>query len=130
MGRILLVEDDDLARGYFRRLLEGAGHSVVEAADGGRAVRTFREGGIDLVVTDIFLPVMSGLDALVEMDPKSAGVPVIALPGGGQGTGAYPLELARSLGASAVFLKPFDVPAFLAAVGELLRKGPREKGPE
>ncbi len=116
---ILLVDDDDLARGYFRTLLQGAGYGVVEAADGREGVRLFKAGGIDLIVMDIYMPKMTGLDAILEMDPKSSGVPVIALSGGGAGTGSDPLELARSAGAARTFQKPFKYPEFLEAVKEL-----------
>ena len=117
--RILLVDDDALARGYFRTLLLGEGYEVVEAADGREAVRLFKEAKVDCIVMDIFMPKMSGLDAILEMDPRSTGTPVIALSGGGGGTGADPLELARTLGASRTFSKPFEYAGFLAAVKEL-----------
>jgi len=118
--RVLLVDDDVMARGFFRTLLVDAGHEVVEAADGAEAVRLYRAGGIDLIVTDIYMPRMNGLDAIVEMDPKAQGVPVIALSGGRDGTGTDPLDLAESLGVARTFHKPFDYKKFLAAVAELL----------
>ena len=116
---ILLVDDDVQARGLMRTLLSNEGYAVVEAGDGIEAVRRFRQGGIDLVVTDIFMPGKSGLDAILEVDPKRHGVPVIALSGG-QADGPDPLETARMFGAARTFSKPFDTRALLAAVGELL----------
>jgi DNA-binding response OmpR family regulator len=118
--RILLVEDDAMARGFFRALLVEAGHDVVEAGDGAEAVRLFRQGGVDLVVTDIYMPKMNGLDAILEMDPKAQGIPVIALSGGHDGSGSDPLDLAESLGVSRTFHKPFDYRKFTEAVGALL----------
>lgn len=116
MKRVLLVDDDSLARNYFKTLLQGAGYEVTEAGDGKEAVRKYRETKPDLIVTDIFMPKMSGLDALLEIDPRSDGVPVIALSGGGTGTGADPLQLAQSLGAVKTFHKPFPYKEFLEAV--------------
>jgi CheY-like chemotaxis protein len=120
MKRILLVDDDDLARGYFRTLLQGAGYEVVEAADGKEAVTAYRATACDLIVLDIFMPRMGGLDLIMELDPKSSGTPVIALSGGGTGTGADPLHLAETLGAARSFRKPFDYRKFLDAVKELV----------
>ena len=116
MKRILLVDDDSMARNYFRTLLVGAGYEVIEASDGKQAVALYREKRPDLVVTDIYMPKMSGLDAMLEMDPRSDGVPVIAVTGGGAGTGTDPLRLAESLGAVRTFQKPFPYEEFLAAV--------------
>ncbi len=118
--KVLLVDDDKMARGFFRTLLAGEGYEVLEAGDGAEAVRLFRQGGVDLLVTDIFMPKMNGLDAILEMDPRSHGIPVIALSGGHDGAGADPLALAESLGATRTFHKPFDYKEFLAAVRALL----------
>ena len=52
--RILLVDDDVMARGFFRTLLVNAGYEVIEAEDGAAAVRLYRLGGVDLIATDIF----------------------------------------------------------------------------
>jgi two-component system, chemotaxis family, chemotaxis protein CheY len=116
MKRVLLVDDDSLARNYFKTLLLGEGYEVVEAGDGKEAVKMYRASRPDLIVTDIFMPKMSGLDALLELDPRADGVPVIALSGGGSGTGSDPLKLAESLGAVKTFHKPFPYKEFLAAV--------------
>lgn len=118
--RILLVDDDVMARGFFRTLLVNAGYEVIEAEDGAAAVRLYRLGGVDLIATDIYMPKMNGLDAILEMDPKSKGIPVIALSGGHDGSGSDPLELAASLGVARTFHKPFDYQLFLDAVKELL----------
>ena len=88
-------------------------------------MRLFRQGGVDIIVTDIFMPKMNGLDAIVEMDPRAQGVPVIALSGGGQdGSGSDPLELAESLGVARTFHKPFDYRLFVQVVGELVSGRP------
>lgn len=119
MKKVLLVDDDDLVRGYFKTLLAQEGYEVLEAGDGQEAVRRCREGKPDLIVMDIFMPKMSGLDAILELDPKKSGIPVIALSGGGAGTGTSPLEMAKSLGAAHTFAKPIDYEEFLRVVKEL-----------
>ncbi|MCK6479083.1 MAG: response regulator [Planctomycetes bacterium] len=126
MADILLADDDDLARGYLRVLLASSGHRVVEARDGVEAVARFRSGTFDLVVMDIYMPRMSGYDALLEMEPASRGVPVIALSGGGAGVDVDPLELARSAGACSTLQKPFRGEEFLGLVW--LQLGRRPEG--
>ena len=121
--RILLVDDDSMARNYFRTLLVGAGYEVDEAVDGKEAVARYRASRPDLIVTDIYMPKMSGLDALLEMDPRSDGVPVIALSGGGVGSGTDALRLAETLGAVRTFQKPFPYEEFLASVKKALGDG-------
>lgn len=119
MKRILVVDDDDLVRGYLRRLLAAEGYEVIEASNGQEAVRRCGEGPLDLIVTDLYMPGMSGLDALLELDSRSSSVPVIAVSGGGSGATGDALALARNLGAARVFQKPFDTVAFVAAVRSL-----------
>jgi len=123
VAEILLVDDDALARGYIRTLLNAAGHKVVEASDGREAVRVFNEGRFDLVVMDIYMPRMSGYEALIEMDPASRSVPVIALSGGGVGVDVDPLELARHAGACSTIRKPFRVEDFLSLLATHLGSG-------
>jgi CheY-like chemotaxis protein len=120
MQRILVADDNGTVRSFLESLLTGEGYEVVLAVDGKEAVRAFRARRPDLVVLDVFMPRMSGLDALLDMDPAKTFVPVIAISGSGSRTGADPLALAASLGASRTFAKPFDVPEFLDAVRELL----------
>jgi DNA-binding response OmpR family regulator len=122
MKRILVIDDDAMARSIFRSLLEEEGYGVSEAADGATGLRMFREGGWDLVVLDIFMPGLSGLDALQDMDPERSGVPVVVISGAGSATGADPLHLAMTLGASRSFSKDFEHGDFLAAVRELTAK--------
>ena len=120
MPRILVADDNETVRTFLGNLLGGEGYEVVLAVDGKEAVRAFRARRPDLVILDVFMPRMSGLDALLDMDPAKTFVPVIAISGSGSRTGADPLALAASLGASRTFAKPFDVPEFLDAVRELL----------
>ena len=116
MKRILVVEDDGLARTFARVLLAAEGYEVHTAADGLAGLRMFREARFDLVVLDLILPGMDGLETLLAMDPAGSGVPVIAISAGGAG----PLDLARSLGAARCLPKPHAFTALAGVVGELL----------
>jgi DNA-binding response OmpR family regulator len=117
--RILAIDDDPLARDIYEKILVDAGYDVVVAADGKAGVAAFKAGRFDCVILDIYMPGMSGLDVLEALDPDSTKVPVIAVSGGGGGSGAHPLELASTLGAARSFGKDFDHEEFLKAVKEL-----------
>lgn len=80
MAKILLVDDDGVARDALEVFLTRAGHSVITAADGGAGEQAFRRHSPDLVVLDRDLPVMSGSAVLAKIRAASA-VPVVILTG-------------------------------------------------
>jgi CheY-like chemotaxis protein len=120
MARILLIEDNDAIRTLLRENLELAGHTVIEARDGNEGLDLFRRAGADLVVTDIVMPEREGLEVLRALRTSHPSLKVIAISGGGQGSGAAYLDAARLLGAAKVLLKPFPTAVLLAAIDELL----------
>ena len=72
------------------------------------------------MITDIVMPGKEGLEVLMELRKQRPPVQIIAMSGGGQGSGAAYLDAARLLGAAKVLLKPFRSAVLLAAVDELL----------
>ncbi len=120
MGKVLLVDDDLVVRRVVHVFLEGAGHEVVEAGNGIEALEVFDEVRPDLVLTDILMPKMNGLEMMVEMRRRRPGVNLIAMSGGGRpDAGPSVLMLARDLGAAHTFGKPLDMAALLSAVASL-----------
>jgi response regulator RpfG family c-di-GMP phosphodiesterase/signal transduction histidine kinase len=83
-GRILLVEDNAINREIAADLLKGAGYRVDEAENGAAALRMVQERGYDLVLMDVHMPVMDGLQATVEIRnlPELGGLPILALTAG------------------------------------------------
>ena len=79
--RILLVEDDRYLRRACEASLRLAGFTVVSVEDGAEAVRAVREAPPDLVLLDVLLPKMSGLDVLrvLKADPETKAIPVLVL---------------------------------------------------
>ena len=116
--RVLAIDDDGLARDIYRSILEEQGFEVVGAADGKSGIELFRKQKFDCVIVDIYMPGMSGLDVLEELDPESTKVPVIAVSGG-SGKGDPPLHLASTLGAVRSFRKDFEHGELVKAVEEL-----------
>jgi len=130
MKRILVIDDDPLARDITRGLLEEAGYEVVDAADGATGVRLFREQAFDLVILDIFMPGLDGFETMQEMEPRSKGVPLLVLSGRGLSTGAFPLHLARTLGADETLSKSFAHEELLEKVRALTGERPEpDPGP-
>jgi DNA-binding response OmpR family regulator len=123
MARILLIEDYDLIRSLLRENLELAGHTVIEAHNGQEGLDLFRQAGADLVITDIVMPEKEGLAVLMELRTAQPPVKVIAMSGGGRGSGTDYLDMARLLGAAKVLLKPFTNEVLMAAINELLPGG-------
>lgn len=60
MARILVIDDDGQVRGAIRRILERAGHTVLDVADGEAGIRVYRERPTDLIIRDIFMPERDG----------------------------------------------------------------------
>ena len=120
MACILVVDDDELVRLALREALEGAGHQVVEAEDGKQGVDCYKAMQIDLVVTNIVMPEMDGLEEIRRLEEIAPDVKIIVVTGyDPDGEKGY-LALAESYGAARTFTKPFDVDEMKAAVAELL----------
>ena len=120
MARVLVVDDQPEFRRAMLRLLERAGHTTAEAADGAEGLRQVAAQDVDLVVTDVFMPDMDGLEFMKELGRRRPGTRVIAVSGGGFMDAATILAVARTLGAVRTLSKPIDPPRFLALVEELL----------
>jgi len=79
MNNILIIDDDDLIRGFLKSVLKKAGYKVIEAADGETGLKYVKDHKPDLVVTDYKMPGISGLDVLQELVRTNPGLPVIML---------------------------------------------------
>jgi len=114
---ILVIDDQACVRTLLKLVLEGAGFHVSEAINGRHGLELFRERPADLVITDIAMPEMNGLEFMLELTKAFLDVKVIAM------TGAFSEELqnAKLLGARQVFQKPFNTQALLRAVQYELR---------
>jgi DNA-binding NtrC family response regulator len=106
-GTILVVEDRDPLRRLLARALADEGYEVAAAATGGDAVRLLGERPFDLVLTDLKLPDISGLEVLASAREKQPRVPVVVLTG--YGTVGAAVE-AMKLGAYDFLEKPLELP--------------------
>jgi CheY-like chemotaxis protein len=116
MPRILVIEDNDSTRKMVRRVLERAGYSVTEAADGKESIRLFRKLQADLVITDIFMPELDGLSTITSIRRDFPGTRIVAMSGGSQLLGDSYIDHAIELGAANIIKKPFTPTQLLQAV--------------
>jgi CheY-like chemotaxis protein len=109
MKRILLVDDVPAVRLSIRAALEATGYQVIEAADGKEALSLLDSQVVDLIVTDLWMPNLDGVELLKCLRAANANIRVIAISGGGM---RKPIDvsaaLAQTWGADAVLYKPFD----------------------
>ncbi|BCA55365.1 Response regulator, CheY like [Nitrospira sp. KM1] len=118
MASILIIDDEPAVRLLLRTVLEQSGYDVREAQSGREGLASYREQTADLVITDILMPDLSGLDTIIELTREFLNVKVIAITGVlGE---PQMLERARLLGARHMLTKPFSVPELLSAVRDEL----------
>jgi CheY-like chemotaxis protein len=118
---IVVVEDNEQLRQLTVRVLQRAGHTVVAAADGAAGLEAVRDHTPDLVVSDIDMPVMSGVEMCraLRADDRTAHLPVLFVSGS-----LVPGDTrATDAGVSALMHKPFRPAGLLACVEQLLRTG-------
>lgn len=109
---ILIIEDHTSVRMLLARVLEEAGYQVCEAANGRQGLERFHAQPVDLVITDLEMPEMNGLDVILELTRAFLDVKVIAM----SGRSVDELSKAKLLGARQTFVKPLDLTSLLHAV--------------
>ena len=114
MATILIIDDEEPIRALLRTVLEAAGHAVMEAPNGRIGLMLYRHRPPDLVITDILMPELNGLDMLLELTREFIHAKVIAISGAGGEQ--HDLDVAKLLGARRTFQKPFSMPQLLDAV--------------
>jgi CheY-like chemotaxis protein len=120
MARIVLVEDNDITCYALAKFLRNAGHEVAEITDSKKVFSLIEEFSPDLVVTDIVMPDVDGIEVINHVRENHGAMPVIAISGGGRIAGADYLELAGAVGATATLEKPFDEAELMEAVDKAL----------
>ena len=116
MATILLIHDQASIRALLRAVVENEGHEVVEAANGGVVLGLYRDRPTDLVIIDIQMPEMNGLELIEELTRSFLNVKVIAMI-----DQRHPVfEMARFLGARQILRKPFTMQELLNIVRDEL----------
>lgn len=120
MSGVLIVEDDKELREMLKLSLKRRSFTVMEAENGQDAIAHFKPSLTDLVVTDIIMPEEDGLKVVIKLRELKPSIKIIAISGGGKvGPGSY-LNLAKALGADAIYPKPFSINELIAKIELLL----------
>lgn len=122
MKRILVIDDDDMLRDMLMKLLSNAGYEVVSAENGIEALKLHEQNPADLIITDIIMPDMDGIEVVREFRKTSPATKIIAMSGGGRINPDQYLAIVQRLGAQRTFAKPFKSSEMLAAVSQLLKE--------
>jgi CheY-like chemotaxis protein len=121
MARILVIDDEYYVRALIAKILERSGHEIVEATNGQEGIDFFEQGGqADLVITDIFMPEMDGIETLRYLKEKNPDLKIVVVSGGGKGLAKGYLPAAAAFGADATIEKPFDPREFEERIAAIL----------
>lgn len=119
--KVLIVEDNALNMRLFSDLLEASGYETLQCTDGGKAAALAVEEKPDLIIMDIQLPEVSGLDITrwLKDDERTASIPVLAVTAFAMRTDEM---LVREAGCEGYLSKPIQVRSFLKTVDDLMPK--------
>lgn len=117
-GTILVVDDEPAVRHLIRKILAGVGYQVLEAGDGGEAVRIIEANDIDLMITDLAMPEQEGLETIQRLHHSRPGLRMVAM------SGKFPelLRASEYFGAAAAIRKPIEPDELLKLVRNLILK--------
>ncbi len=118
--RILVIDDDLDLRQVLVAALESQGYAVTAAGNGLEGLAYFKENAVDLVITDIVMPEMEGIETIFQIISQNPDQKLIAMSGGGRISAREYLEDANLLGATATLPKPFTLSELLDLVERLL----------
>jgi DNA-binding response OmpR family regulator len=119
MATILLIDDEAQVRGIFQVALEEAGYRVLTAENGKHALHLLEHQELDMILVDIFMPDMDGLE-LISLLRKTRPASKIIAVSGGSGKWNY-LKTAKCFGADDTLKKPFSLQELLDAVAGQLK---------
>ena len=121
MARVLIVDDDQADRIILGRILEGAGHDVYLISDDEEALKSRLKMSIDVVVTDLQMPKVHGLELITMLRTLYPEAGIIAV----SATGSDQLDMAEAVGANVTLSKPVDPDELVEAVAKAVSEAGR-----
>ena len=120
MRHILLIEDDVEFRAIVRRQLEQMGLRVTEAGDGREGLERLGQVCPDLVLTDIYMPEMDGIETIMKLRQNSLATKIVAMSGGGRWRNNANLNIVEKLGVRVSLAKPFSTEQLKHVIEQVL----------
>lgn len=108
MKKVLLIDDDELVSYALQRFLEKSNYEVKSLTSGVGALNELSKFLPDIVVTDIIMPDIEGIELITNIRQVNREIPIIAMSGGSRKLGSSHLISAKLLGANETLEKPFD----------------------
>jgi len=121
MRTILIIDDEAAIRKLLSVFLKKHDFNVITAENGLKGIAAFKAKHVDLVVTDIVMPEMEGIETIGVIRKYSPDTKIIAFTGGGSLPPETYLRIAGDIGASRVFAKPLNLNLLLDSIKELLQ---------
>ncbi len=132
MAQVLIIEDDASVGGAIRLTLTRHGIDAVHALDAPAGIQAFESTSFDLVIVDLFMPEMSGLEIIRKFRCLAPTVPMLAMSGfrfrESMDPGLDYLGMAGKVGAAAVLSKPFTPRQLTVAVEAILKRPLADSG--
>ena len=116
LKRVLVIDDEALARELIRRILEKEGYEIAEAVNGEQGVESFKSRPCDLVITDLVMPVKDGINTILEIRQLVPDLPILAVSGGGAIAKERYLNAAGYIDGVTTLAKPFTRQQLVDAV--------------
>jgi CheY-like chemotaxis protein len=120
MKRILFIDDNESFRSSFSRILERQGFAVSQAGDGLEGLQRFRAETPDLVVCDLIMPEMEGMETIQQLIRLKPDIKIIAISGGGRVNPLDYLKIAQMMGAVEKLAKPFSSDELISVIERLI----------
>lgn len=119
MAKILLIDDEPMVRASVSAALIASGHEVTLAQNGLEGLELFSQDDFNLVITDIIMDEVEGIETIIELKKKRPDQKIIAISGGGKLGAKTHLDLALKFGAEKILEKPFRLAELFSAINDL-----------
>ncbi len=120
MTSVLIIDDDPMIRNMLCHFFEIEGYEVKKASNGKEGLGLYRKYPADLIITDMIMPEMDGIETIQAVRKESPDAKIIAISGGGRNSPEDYLVLADHFGADRTFCKPVERAELINAARELL----------
>ncbi|MBT5269499.1 MAG: response regulator [Candidatus Marinimicrobia bacterium] len=121
-NNVLIIDDDTELRKYIVSTLNSLGCKTIEASDGEEGLAFFQDFQIDLVITDIYMPKMNGIELIQNIRQLDSKINIVAMSGDFRNHNHNSLEWAKAMGALEIIEKPFDHQDFVSKVQAIIHE--------